>query len=451
MNPQLLLSALRARYGLFLLALLATVCAATAASLVLPKTYRAGVSMLVAEARPMGGFIAPQERMAFMQTQADIVASDAVAHAVSAALKLDADTDPRKGLKVESSQSNVIHLNYDAADPALAAARVNAFAQAYIDATQTLRSDFSHHSETLLDAKLATLRADLHQAQEELTSYRRTHGIVSVDGGADLENARLAELSSQLVRAQEQMLDAQGRQRQARRSGQALERLPQVQANAQVQRLGAELQQSETRQQDMAQQYGPNHPAYQRIVAENRSRRAALDAEMRKVAAGLDGAAEQSRQHVAELQAAVAAQRARLQDMQESQGEHAQLVRRLDTLQKTYDAAVQRFVVDVAQQRVDQAQVSLLNRAVTPQEPYRPKLALNVGASVVIGALLGLALVVALEMLDRRVRTPQDLLLLSAPSPLPLLGVVSRWTPTTRVLPGGRLRGLPDVMSDDWR
>lgn len=463
MSPHLLLSALRARFGLFVLALVSTVVAATALSLLLPKTYRATVAVLVAEPTPSGGFIAPQERMAYMQTQADIVASDSVARGVVADLNLGQGAkqgggapfenwliaDLLRGLRVDTAQSNVIRISYEAADPAVAASRVNAFARAYVDATQDLRGHIAHKSEAVLEEKLATLRADLKQAQAKLTDYQREHGLVSVDEASDVESARLANLSSQLVQVQDQTLDLQVRRQQAHKfmaAGAPLERLQDVQANPQVQRLSSELLQGETRLQDLALQYGVNYPQYRRQAAENLSRRAALDAEMRKVVAGIDNAADQSGRRAAELRAAVNAQRARLLDLKENRNQLAQLARNVDTIQKTYDTAVQRFVVDVAEHRVEQAQVSLLNLAVAPREPHRPKVGLNIAASVAIGALLGLAIVLAMEMADRRVRSPEDLRLSS--SAVPLLGVVSRWSPPPQALPGGRLRGLPNVLPD---
>jgi uncharacterized protein involved in exopolysaccharide biosynthesis len=216
-----------------------------------------------------------------------------------------------------------------------------------------------------------------------------------------------------------------------------------VQNNAQVQRLNSELLEGEAKLQELALQYGVNYPVYRRQAAENQTRHAALDAEVRKVVAGIENAAEQGRRRAVELDAAVAAQRARLLNLKVSRNELALLARNVDTAQKTYDTAVQRFAVDVVAHRVDQAQVAMLSPAVVPRQPHRPKVALNVAVSLVVGALLGLAIVVAMEMSDRRVRSYAELRLATS---VPLLGVISKWTPpTTQALPG-RPRGVPNIL-----
>lgn len=469
MNPYLLFSALRARLGLFALALFTTLAAAVALSRWLPPSYRATVSMLVAEQTPTSGFVAPQERTAYLQTQADIVASERVARRVLDTLKLAQNAEAKaayaeagspgsfdewliaglqRGLKVETAQSNVIRISFDAADPKVAAAAVDAFAKAFVDATHDLRSQNARKSDELFEERLAVLRTDLQQAQANLTNYQREHGFVSADEAADIENARLAELSSQLVKAQDQTLELHSRQQQARAftaKGAPLERLQDVQANSQVQRLSSELLQGETRLQDLALQYGVNYPLYQRQAAENRSRRAALDAEVRKVVAGIETAVEQGRRREVDLAAAIEAQRARLLELKAGRNELAQLVRNVDTAQKTYDAAVQKFVIDVAEHRVEQAHVSMLSPAVVPREARQPRLALNVAVALVVGVLLGLAIVVAMEMADRRVRSDMDLRL-GMSVPVPMLGVMSKWTPA-QALPG-RPRGWPQILPD---
>src|SRR5712675_3518251 len=90
---QQFLLALRARLGVFAMLLVATVLAATAASFLLPKTYRATVSLLVDakdEQSLSNGLplILPQEKLSYLQTQMDIITSKRVARKVVQDLKL---------------------------------------------------------------------------------------------------------------------------------------------------------------------------------------------------------------------------------------------------------------------------------------------------------------------------------------------------------------------------
>jgi protein tyrosine kinase modulator len=464
-NLNLFFSALRGRFGVFVLVFLTTVLAATVVSLLLPKSYKATASVLVdaykdEQSLTLSTVLIPQrERINYMQTQMDILASKRVAHKVVQDLKLaespmsraafEEDTGGEgsiedwlaenllKKLKVEASQSNVVQVSFTAADAGLSALVTNAFAKAYIDTTLALRVEPMKQAAVWFDEQLKSLRANLEDAQAKLTDYHRQQGIISADERLDVENTRLAELSSQLVKAQEQTFDLENREGQARgflKRGASPDQLPDVLANPHIQKLSADLVQGEARLQQLATHYGANYPLYQRQLSANRALREQLDAEMNKVVAGIANSKRQSRQREAQLQGAIAAQRARLLELKEHRNELTVLTRNVESAQRTYDAAMQRAVVSQVEARASQTNVSLLNPAIAPRRPSHPKVALNIALSVVVGATLGIGLVVLMEMSDRRVRSPDDL---GNEWNVPLIGVLSAWPSAANPLLGG--------------
>jgi len=493
-DPTLFFSALRARFGVFAVALGVTVVAATVISLLLPKSYRATVSLLVDtkdEQSLSNTLVLPQRdmRIAYIQTQVDIITSERVARRVVSDLDLAqnsvalaafqkstsngvigewvhnlandlrlreifplaAGSQKKEAesidewlvekllheVKVETSQSSIIHVSFSWDDPAFAALVANGFAQAYLDTTLELRVQPTRNAVAWFDEQVKSLRANLEDAQAKLTDYQRREGIVATDERSDVEHARLAELSSQLVKAQAETFDWQSRAQQARAvlaQGTSPDRLPEINSNPQIQRLSADLLQGEAKLQELATQYGVNYPLYQRQLSENRSRREKLDAEMRKIVAGIENSKRQSLRREGELEAAVAAQRARLLDLTKNRNELAVLTRNVDTAQKTYDTVMQRFAVSQVESRASQANVAILNPAVAPRLPYRPKVGLNIALSVIVGTMLGLGIVILMEMSDRRVRSLVDL----GHNPnVPVLGVLDAWKPSERLLLGG--------------
>jgi chain length determinant protein EpsF len=473
-NLNLFLSALRARFGVFALVLAATILAATVVSLLLPKSYKATASVLVDANRDEQSlsnvFVPARERIGYMQTQMDIVTSERVARKVVQDLKLaqrpasqaafEKETSGTgsienwlvenllKRLKVETSQSSVIQVSFSSADPRFSALVTNAFAKAYIDTMLELRVEPMQQAAVWFDEQLKGLRASLEDAQAKLTDYHRQQGIISADERYDVENARLGEISSQLVRTQEQAFDLDIRERQARdfrKRGASPDKLPDVLSNAYVQKLNADLVHGEAKLQELATQYGANHPQYQRLLSENQSLREKLDAEMRKVVAGIENSKRQSRQREAELQGAMEAQRARLLELKEHRNELTVLTRNVESAQRTYEAAMQRSVVSQVESRASQTNVALLNPAVAPRKPSHPKLALNIALSVLVGTMLGMGMVILMELLDRRVRAPSDL---DFGQNVPLLAVLNArlraGTPLLGRLSGTR-RALPNL------
>jgi chain length determinant protein EpsF len=440
MSLYLFLTTLRARFQLFALVLATTVFAAVAASVLLPKSYKATVSLVV-DAKDEQSFqsalqplLEPRERTSYMQTQLDIITSEKVARKVVRALKLAESPQSLAGfeehargvgsieewlvdgllrrLKVETSQSNVIHISFSSADPRHSAAVANAFAKAYIDTVLELRVEPTRQAAAWFNEQLQSLRATLEEAQARLTDYHRQKGIISADERLDVENARLGELSAQLVKVQDQTHDLTAREQQARgflEAGGSPDQLPDVLASPLVQKLKGELAQGEAKLQELATQYGPRYPQYQRQLSENRSLREKLDSEMRKVVAGFTNAARQNRRREAELQQALAAQSARLLGLKEDRNELTVLTRDVESAQRAYDTARQRFVVSRVESRASHANVSVLNPAGVPRRPDAPRLALNVSLAFAVGMLLGIGTVILSELLDRRIRSREDL------------------------------------------
>lgn len=463
MSLQQFLLALRARFGVFLLVVAATVLAAAAVSLVLPRSYKATVSLLV-DARDEQSLsnaqrplILPQERLSYMQTQKDILGSKKVARKVVQELKLAQDPETRalleeeglrgasledrvvettlRKLKVETSQSNVIDASFTSPDPDLAARVANAFAHAYIATMLELRVAPARETAVWFDEQVKGLRANLEQAQARLTGLHQRENIVSADERLDVETARLQALSEEVVRAQGQVSQWASREQQAHKfleRGGSPEALPDVLDNPFIQRLKGDSLLAEARLQEAATQYGPNHPQYQRLASENRSLRQKLTTEMGKVVSGIESSARQSRQREAEAVKALAAQRSRMLGLKQNRNDFTVLRRNVESAERAYDTALQRSVTSLVDSRTNQTNVTVLNPALVPSVPASPKLLLNIALSVVVGIMLGVGMVLLLEMFDRRVRSLGDL---ENAWNVPLLGELQPWRPARR-LPG---------------
>jgi chain length determinant protein EpsF len=470
MNIQQLFLALRARPGIFGLVLAVTVLTTLVVSLLLPKSYVATVSLLLdskdeqsfSGANVLPAFLHQQQQAAYMQTQTDIIRSYKVVHKVLRDLGLANSPEARqefeeatggagsfenwladrllKYLSVETTQSSVVQIGYTANDARMAAQIANAFAKAYIDTTLELRVEPTQRTANWFDEQLKGLRAGFEDAQAKLTEYQRQKKIVVTEDRVDVEESRLAELSTHLVTAQNTASEAESRERLARQlltSGNAADKVPEVLANSYVQRLKSELAMSEAKMRNLAADLGANHPQLQRQRAEYQSLRSELNSETAKIIAGLSNAARQARQHEAQLRSAVAEQRGRVLELKDYRNEIGVLARHVESAQRAYDTAMQRYVVTKVESGANRTNVSVLDSAVEPAMPAKPKITLNIALSVVMGTMLGLAVVFFMEQFDRRVRSLDDL----ASAEVPLLAQLNAWQPAQGLLGRPRDRG----------
>ena len=327
-----LLLILRARIRTVLMVFVLAVTGALAVSLLLPKKYTATASIVldVRGPDPILGAIAPgMVNTGYMSTQVDILMSNKVAMQVVKDLELDQNPTARekymeatdgqgpielwlaKGLQLylevkPARDSNVLDISYTSVDPKFAAIVANALAKAYIETNLAMRVEPARQYATWFDGQIKTLRDNLEKAQTNLSDFQRKAGIVATDERLDVENARLAELSTQLVALQGQSADSRSRQNQARDS---TETMPEVLSHPLIQGLKGDVARLEAKLQDTRAQLGKNHPGVERAEAELRSLREKLDVEMRKVISGITTANQVNQEREVEIRRSLNAQR----------------------------------------------------------------------------------------------------------------------------------------------
>lgn len=457
------LMALRARRKAFVLVLAATIVAAIAVALTVPKKYVASATVLIDardEQTMAPARLSPRERAGYVTTQLDLVQSGRVAGRVARELKLAQRPAVREAfekdtggvgsiedwiaarllevVKVKTSAGNVLIIEYSADNPRFAADAANAFAQAYMHVSLELRTEPTREAAEWFQSQLKNMRTQVNQAQDKLTSYQKQRGILAASERLDVESARLAELSTQLLAARNATYDAVSRHQHAVEvvaRGASPDAIPEVLANPYINGLKGELSRAEARFQEASTVLGANHPAYQRAAAEPKELRAKLKDEMTKLVAGLGNAVQQSRKREQELQAAMKAQEARILALNDHRADLAVLSRDVDNAQRAYDAVLARFQTNNIESRAQQTNLALLTPAVQPLRPAHPKVGLIAMLSVVVGALFAAGVVYLLETLDRRVRSRADL---ESRLAVPSLGLLSRWQPS-----GGRLLPAP--------
>lgn len=441
-----LYSILLARWKVAAISFAAVVVLGVGITLLLPKQYTA-VASVVVDAKPdpisammyQGGATS-----AFMATQVDVIHSERVAQRVVRNLKLPENPTIRKqwqdathgegdivnwlgetfqrNMDVKPSrESNVIEITYKAIDPNFAAGLANAFVQAYIETTLELKVDPARQYSSFFETRAKDARDVLEKAQARLSAFQMEKGIIASDERLDVENARLNELSTQLVSIQSLSADSGSRQIQAN-SGSG-DRIQEVLNNPLISGLKSDLSRAEVKLQELSSRLGENHPQVQEAKANIAELKVKVDTETRRVMSGVGVTNTINRQREAEIRGALEAQRAKVLRMKATRDEGSVLLRDVENAQKAYDVIQARLNQSSLESQTTLSNVNVLTSAVAPLHPSSPKLLINLLVSVFVGIVLALALTLGMELFDRRVRVPQDLVQTVG---LPIIGVMPR-------------------------
>ncbi|PSJ16443.1 chain length determinant protein EpsF [Nitrosomonas supralitoralis] len=434
-----------ARHKLILFTLIMTISTTLLVSLLMPKSYKSTAVMVLTQkgADPVTGLImSPQQITGYMATQLDIIKSSRTALMVVDQLRLDQNeavisqhkqSNSSLGmrewlaalllnnLEIETSRdSSVIRISFKGTDPAFTSIIANAFANAYQEISVRLTAEPSQKAASYFTDHLNVLRNRLEVAQKKLTEYQHSHGIVDADSRLDIETKRLNDLASQLVVAQADRIGADSKFDGASRTSEALS----ITRNAVINNLKINLAQAESKFSEISQKLGKNHPSYIGAKAEVDKLRSELS---RHISFTDRSALNQE----VEISKALEEQKQKILTLNRSRDELQILERDVEGAHQAYNSAMQRLNQTTLEGQSTLSSVSILDVAKIPENPDSPKVLLNLVLSAFLGTLLGVGAGLLAEMIDRRVRSAEDLVdVLHAP----VLGIIKRDMPKQRRL-----------------
>ncbi len=450
MNFQQFINILKSRKCIALSALLMTVFTTLTISLLLPKQYVATTSLMVDQRSvdPVTGQALPLQLLpGYMATQVDVIGSHNVARKVVEKLKLNENPQIQhdfvkakssgdirdwaadfllKKLDIKPSRdSSLIQIDFTSIDPQFAALAANAFADAYILTSIELRSQPAKLSADWFGSQITALREQLELVQSVLSSYQQQHGIVSTEGQLDLENARLTELSRQLMESQARTSELESRKdllTNIVKQGGSSESLQEVLNNPLIQSLKSQLAGKEASFAELAKRVDINHPQYKEAQAEVGNLQQKIQSEIKMVLSNIISGVASSKQHDKIVATALDEQKAKVLELKKQHDEIAVLKREVENAQRAYDIAMQRGVQSRMESEMNQTNIAVLNPALPPQKPAKPQVLLNLILSIILGGMLGAGSALSAELLDRRVRSAFDISELLA---VPVFAVVS--------------------------
>lgn len=462
-------SILKARSKLVGLAVLLTVLAAAAVTMLLPKTYTAMTTLLldIKVREPAGGpaltSLMPEVLQGYLAAQAEVVASEKTATKVIQRLDLMNNKPFRekweslsgeknsfdlwllqsllKNLDVKTRrENNIISIAFSNQDPALAESITNAFAQAYLETDLDLKVEPARKSALWFDERTKAMRTRLELARNRLSEFERKNSvIVAADERMDAEYLRLNELSAQLAAVQTAAAEAESKRNQAGT-------LAEVIQSPAVQTLRTDLARAQAKLRELGAQVGTNHPQYQRLEAEVTALRDRVAMEMAQVAGTVGAAARVSQQREAQIKAAYEAQKAKVLATKAVRDEGAVLLRDVEAAKREYDILLTGLAQTSLESLATQTNIVVLNRATKPLRPSSPKLKLNLLVAILAGTMIGAGVALALENLDRRFREAHEV---SDVLQVPVLARIADASAKTRLALQDRTPRLPNLGSAD--
>src|SRR5438105_2253498 len=104
--------------------------------------------------------------------------------------------------------TQLVRVQFDSADPKLAASVAEAHAKAYIDSTLEARADATRSATEWMATRVESLRKELQASEASLQAYREQEQIIDVTGLKALPAAEISNLSSRLLEVRQTLASA---------------------------------------------------------------------------------------------------------------------------------------------------------------------------------------------------------------------------------------------------
>ena len=286
-------------------------------------------------------------------------------------------------------------------DPAKAAQIANTVADAYIDQDRRRLDEPAAERAHRYTEQLAELREKVTAAQQKVTDYNRLHGV----GDISLENAALD--SQALNTLHQQLL---GTQNQIRTLESKLTELNSGSDGSGGWTAKSQLDSQLAQLALLSNTYGPQHPKVQELNAQIALTRQSVANEKQSLAATTQADLAQARGLERKYLQAIADQEGKVQKIQGAQADSNKLLLELDSAKAVYKQALDGFDRIMFQAVADHSNVSVVNRAVAPTRPSKPKKKklFLMAAAAAVGIGVGGPLCFGL-LVSRRLRCRDDM------------------------------------------
>ena len=310
--------------------------------------------------------------------------------------------------------SRVVQVSFESQDPALAAKVSNTLVDNYLDYNFREKYDATRQASGRMEEQLDELKAKVEKSQQELVDYQRKHAIVDVNDKQSVVEQRLGELSTQLTTAQSDRIQKEALFTQVQSNPDKVASLAQ---NELLQKL--EEQQAGLKKEyvEALAQYGPAFPKVVRLQKQVDEYQSLIDKERNQVVNRLqrDYASSVTRENL--LTQAVSRQKTELGEFNKLLVEQNILRGDFETNQKLYERLLEHLKDATVSAGLKSTNIHLVDSALVPSDPVRPKKLLNIALALLTGLILGVSLAFVQESFDHSIKGPEEVeALLSVPA-----------------------------------
>jgi succinoglycan biosynthesis transport protein ExoP len=343
--------------------------------------------------------------------------------------------DCKSNLRVEApGESRVLEVTFDSPAPQEAADFVNTLVNEYIDQSLEVRWNSSQHTGEWLSKQLRETKQKLEKAEGDVQNYARTQNLLFTSEKENVTADKLRLVQQDLVKAQADRMAAESQFDLL--SNTPPESLPKILDDGTLRDYQGKLAELRRQYAELNVSLTPANEKVQRVEAQIHDLEATVNRAQTDLVNRIrnEYQASVAKEHMA--QASYDKQAALVSDQAAKNAQYDLLRHEVDTTREIYEGMLRKVQDAGVASAIGANNLRVVDAAISPSAPFKPRTSLNVAMGMVAGLFLSLAYVSLGYHNKKELNNPRYL---SSQLGIPELGVI----PSSASDPAWRRNGGP--------
>jgi capsular exopolysaccharide synthesis family protein len=313
------------------------------------------------------------------------------------------------GLSVQPVQrTNLVVVTMTHADPQLSMQIVDTLTRTFVDNSSEYEMKGAQEAAMTLSRQIAELQTKLKQAEDDRLNYLKTHNLPLEKGeGRNLTVDRLGKLSSQLLDAENERKNLEATYENAKTTKDPT-LVPTARDSEEVQAMRKSIHELEQKRAALLQVYTSEWPEVKKVDSELRQLREDIGKTSRETVDSLKSKLDAAVSREAKLREAYYKEQGAANNQTQDEIELANLNQQIETNRKVYDILFQRQTEMQINALDKSSHVGIVTPPVVPTAPIGPARLSKILVAFVISLIAGIGLAVLLNLLDNKLKSPED-------------------------------------------
>ncbi len=310
------------------------------------------------------------------------------------------------------ADNRILEIGFRSVDPHRAAEVANTIARNYTEQTLEVKFKAAKDASDWLNERIAEQRKQVEASETAAQRYREANGDLAVSAEQNIVAQKLGDLNTAATKAKTERLDAEALYRQLQAAEQnpaALDTLPVMLSNPFIQKLKTDLAELQAEEVKKSQQLGDRNPEMVTLRSAIARLQQQIQAEVRKIASSVGSQYQAALAKERSLTGALEEQKHQALTMDRRAVLYNELQREATSNRQVFETLLQRAKETGISSELKTSNVRVVDPAEPPLEPASPQKMAVLLLALVVGIPLGGAAAIGRELVDDRIKSPDEI------------------------------------------